>query len=387
MVTNPNLAPLGGLPARRPDQMTSTPPVAVSPGPSAGIVRAAEIIIIGTGPAILVYNPSAGLGNLIGSWAGAAGTDPYGNSYPEGLNVTVGTISGTTIDGTDYIINQSGAFWYSGTPAHGNLILSLAAAAGSDGFGNAYPEGLGVTQGSVPGGLLTAGSVTGTAIAAGTITASNIAASTITATQLAAGIIYAGIINGTTVNAATFTGSTFDGTDFILNTAGMFFYSGTPGSGNLVLSAARTSGSDGFGNSYYAGYAAYNNSSNQVVQLNSNVIDFYNTGFSTSTPLLSLQVTSTGQAKITSPGGAELLIQSFSAIDFQSTDAVNFAGIAVGASSITGAASDIEIQNCIGFNGRSQPSASSVGYLYMRASDQSLCFKGTGGTNTVLAGP
>jgi len=36
------------------------------------------------------------------------------------------------------------ALYYDGTPALGNLILSIAAAAGTDEFGNAYPQGLAV---------------------------------------------------------------------------------------------------------------------------------------------------------------------------------------------------------------------------------------------------
>ena len=90
-------------------------------------------------------------------------------------------------------------------------------------------------------------------IAANSITATQIAANTITASQLAAGIVYAGIVNSTTVNAATFTGSVFEGTDFIINSSGAFFYSGTPASGNLVGSWAQTSGTDGYGNTYPAG--------------------------------------------------------------------------------------------------------------------------------------
>lgn len=51
------------------------------------------------------------------------------------------TVRGTFF-GTDYIINTNGVFFYSGTPATGNLIISLAGAAGTDGFSNAYPQGL-----------------------------------------------------------------------------------------------------------------------------------------------------------------------------------------------------------------------------------------------------
>lgn len=55
-----------------------------------------------------------------------------------------GTITASTFDGTDFVINTSGAFFYSGTPAAGNLIASIAPALGSDGFGNAYQAGIAV---------------------------------------------------------------------------------------------------------------------------------------------------------------------------------------------------------------------------------------------------
>jgi hypothetical protein len=60
-----------------------------------------------------------------------------------------GTITAGTFLGTDFIINQSGMFFYSGTPAAGNLILALAPAGGADAFGNTYIEG--VTIGNASG--------------------------------------------------------------------------------------------------------------------------------------------------------------------------------------------------------------------------------------------
>jgi hypothetical protein len=45
----------------------------------------------------------------------------------------------------------SGLFVYSGAPASGNLIASIAASAGTDPFGNAYPQGI---MDQVPGGAL-----------------------------------------------------------------------------------------------------------------------------------------------------------------------------------------------------------------------------------------
>lgn len=50
---------------------------------------------------------------------------------------------------------------------------------------------------------------------------------------------------------------TFLGADFILNSAGAFFYNGTPALGNLIASIASVSGTDQFGNVYLAGIDVY----------------------------------------------------------------------------------------------------------------------------------
>lgn len=57
------------------------------------------------------------------------------------------TIRGT-INGLDYIINASGVFFYSPSEGAGNLVMALAAAAGSDQYGNTYTEGLSFSAGS-----------------------------------------------------------------------------------------------------------------------------------------------------------------------------------------------------------------------------------------------
>jgi hypothetical protein len=112
------------------------------------------------------------------------------------------------------------------------------------------------------------------AIAAGSITAELIAANTITAAQLAAGIIYAGIIDGTIINAATFVGSVFEGTDFYITKDGLFFYSPSPGAGNLVLavSPSAAGGVDQYGNAYSYGIGTYNTGENAILQDGSLVI-------------------------------------------------------------------------------------------------------------------
>jgi hypothetical protein len=106
------------------------------------------------------------------------------------------------------------------------------------------------------------------AIAARSITAELVAANTITAEQLAAGIIYGGIINGTIVDAATFIGSTFEGTDFILNGAGGYWYTTTPGIGNLVVSITAQAGTDPEGNATEGGITVYEGSARIQVHVN-----------------------------------------------------------------------------------------------------------------------
>jgi hypothetical protein len=66
--------------------------------------------------------------------AGTSGWQVNTSGSAEFNNITLR--GGTSIGGS--------AFYYNGTPALGNLILSIASAAGTDAFGNAYLQGLGV---------------------------------------------------------------------------------------------------------------------------------------------------------------------------------------------------------------------------------------------------
>ena len=52
-------------------------------------------------------------------------------------------------------------------------------------------------------------------------------------------------------------GSSFTGTDYIINSQGVFFYSGAPALGNLILSNTPASGTDAFGNAYLIGVTNY----------------------------------------------------------------------------------------------------------------------------------
>lgn len=112
---------------------------------------------------LFVYNGPPALGNLIASIAPAAGVDPKGNSFPQGLSVKIGSISGSTIIGglietsaTNPSVQLDGArnalFVYD---ASNNLLVSAAGLAGTDFFGHAYP--LGVFVG--PSGIIQAGSL------------------------------------------------------------------------------------------------------------------------------------------------------------------------------------------------------------------------------------
>lgn len=62
------------------------------------------------------------------------------------------TIRGT-FNGTDFVINAAGAFFYSGTPAAGNLIASIAPNPGVDAHGNHFPQGIMSASGSTAGQL------------------------------------------------------------------------------------------------------------------------------------------------------------------------------------------------------------------------------------------
>lgn len=92
---------------------------------AAGVLRYPQVM----SPNFDLANPSASPAN---SWA----------LLQSGLAYLFGVIlTGGTIQGPDYVINPSGAFFYSGTPALGNLIASLTPSGGTDGEGNTYLAG------------------------------------------------------------------------------------------------------------------------------------------------------------------------------------------------------------------------------------------------------
>lgn len=48
--------------------------------------------------------------------------------------------------GNTTLITAGGLFIYDGSPAEGNLILSMSPDGGTDAWGNAFPQGLGLDQ-------------------------------------------------------------------------------------------------------------------------------------------------------------------------------------------------------------------------------------------------
>lgn len=107
--------------------------------PPGATTQQARLVLDGVRGAIFVYAAGNPAVSLVGSWAGAPGTDPYGNVYPEGLSGDLGVLAGTT-----FLV-------YSAAPANGNLIGSWSSAGGTDVFGNVYPAGLFANQGQISG--------------------------------------------------------------------------------------------------------------------------------------------------------------------------------------------------------------------------------------------
>lgn len=58
---------------------------------------------------------------------------------------------------------------------------------------------------------------------------------------------------------------TFNGNNFLISSAGIFFYSGTPGLGNMTGSWAPVAGTDAFGNAYPLGLKIYSSFGNLVL--------------------------------------------------------------------------------------------------------------------------
>lgn len=138
------------------------PTLAVVTYPPGALSTQARIVIDGVRGAIFVYSNGGPLGALIGSWASTAGTDPYGNVYPQGLSVTLGAITGTNLiiknsfGATILYISQAqdGMFVYAdtGSATQGALIASATGKAGSTDPVNGGPFLQGINSYLVLGG-------------------------------------------------------------------------------------------------------------------------------------------------------------------------------------------------------------------------------------------
>jgi hypothetical protein len=80
-------------------------------------------------------------------------------------------IDGKVITGATIITNSStgGVYVYDGSPAAGNLIVSISSDSGVDAFGNTYTQGLNVFAGEIDGANINAAAITAGAISAGSI--------------------------------------------------------------------------------------------------------------------------------------------------------------------------------------------------------------------------
>ena len=131
--------PRASLPPQRLDQRYTPPDLPALAPTSAGIFRGRLVIVYGSGAntGVFVYNGAPAAGNPPIFWATSASSDPFGNALPS----TVGVAGSGTFEAGNTIVNASGTFVYSTTPAADKLIASIAPAVGTDAFGNAYLAG------------------------------------------------------------------------------------------------------------------------------------------------------------------------------------------------------------------------------------------------------
>jgi hypothetical protein len=76
----------GGNPVQRPDQlMQSRSRAGVGPAPAPSVIVARKVIIIGTLGELLVYSPTETAGDLIAAIAAEGGSDGFGNAFLQGI--------------------------------------------------------------------------------------------------------------------------------------------------------------------------------------------------------------------------------------------------------------------------------------------------------------
>jgi hypothetical protein len=151
----------GGLPVPRIDQQRTYPASTAQAGSSANTFRGRLVVISGSGAGsgLFTYNGVPALGNppIFSVVAPGVTTDPFGNTVLSLLNVgsLAGAHFGIDPTGSVYVANSAGKniviidtatgsawFYNSSGGGAGNLVVSIAAAAGTDYYGNAYKAGL-----------------------------------------------------------------------------------------------------------------------------------------------------------------------------------------------------------------------------------------------------
>lgn len=106
---------------------------------------------------LFLYSPGPGPGNLIGSWTAQAGTDPFGNTYPAGINVTAGVLSDVVVSSLQETISPGPLI----IDAAGDLTVQVFTTPGSNNW--TAPAGVTSVQAFVQG----PGGTGGAGIAAG----------------------------------------------------------------------------------------------------------------------------------------------------------------------------------------------------------------------------
>jgi len=172
------------------------------------------------------------------------------------------TIRGTFL-GTDFIVSNAGAFFYSGAPANGNLFASIASVSGTDAFGNAYGAGLNIGD------------------------------------QAAA---HFGV--GVTGRWSAFNASDQPVIRVQPDKQAMLIYSGSPALGNLIISAAAAAGTDDQGNAFPAGIYDFDAGTGNTVTVAGGAVSLSNTNSSNVTTAASLAfsfISSIASLVLTSP--------------------------------------------------------------------------------------
>lgn len=219
----------------------------IPPGAS---ITSPRIVLDGVRGAVFVYTSGGPSGSLIGSWAGQAGTDPYGNPYPAGLNVGSNSnvpfpevfVQATAPSGTI----QTNSIWFNTTSG---TIETWNGSAWVTGTLNASNM---ITAGTIVTNLLVANFFSGYEIDGAIFRAKNSSGATIMTINKAAGawILYVDLGSATQgPMAASGNNSLSSVTDEFGNTAlpGLSSYGGSTGAWTAInVTGAPSAASVGF---------------------------------------------------------------------------------------------------------------------------------------------